>query len=250
MLSGIGAFVYIDGADQRAQDKAKLVSVFVASGSIGKGTSGRDIAAKNLYEQKAINEGAKPPGAINDINELEGKVAVASIPAGVPLVAAMFDAPGNTGGALDISKGKQAISVQVAANAGVAGFVQVGDHVNIIAMPKLKPTADSQNDPNYPEQIATYLVQKIKVLAIGSTTTPAASAESQASTSGQILFTFEADPMDAQRIALAATSYPIYLTLVPPKFEPGPQSDVAGVVQRPVTAPAEPQGEPLIRRYN
>ncbi|HEX2736877.1 MAG TPA: SAF domain-containing protein [Acidimicrobiia bacterium] len=62
--------------------KAKIVTAYVASGLIPKGTTGKEAVDKNLLDPQRITAGALPPHALTNVDSISDKVAVSDIGAG------------------------------------------------------------------------------------------------------------------------------------------------------------------------
>ena len=54
VAAGIGAWAYVSGADQRAQDRAKLVEAYVARQNISKGTSGDQVVNSGMLAKRRV----------------------------------------------------------------------------------------------------------------------------------------------------------------------------------------------------
>jgi pilus assembly protein CpaB len=245
--AGVGAWAYTSGADQRAQDKAKLVQAYVAKQDIARGTSGDQIAA-GLLEKRDVPRSAIPSDAVRQTAVMKGKVTLAPISAGQFVVASQFVAPGQGGGVTGtLSPGKVAITISVDDKGGVAGFINPEDHVNVIAIAKVRKDPNAPFNAAIPDNVADFVVQNVRVLAVGqgtaapatpsdkgndTTSTTAASQESQ----NRGLVTVEVTPVDAERIAFAQQQYPIYLTLVPPSYTPQNVPTVGDMANLPALA--------------
>jgi Flp pilus assembly protein CpaB len=154
-----------------------------------------------------VLQGSIPPAAVTDSAFLQGKVAASTISSKQFITDASFVSPAEGGGgslAASIgSKGMVAVTVSVDAERGVANSIAPGDKVDIAVI----------DDTG-----AAYLLQSVKVLAVGTETAASATGEDgqpspDAATSG--LITFELSPEDALRVASANKNGTLYLTLRP-----------------------------------
>jgi pilus assembly protein CpaB len=249
--AGVGAWSYVSGADQRAQDKAKLVEAYVARQDIAKGTSGDQVLSAGLLSKRRVPREAVPPAALLNSSVIKGKVALGTIAAGQFVVMEQFVAPGSSGGGIGgtLPNGKQAITISVDEAHGVAGFITPDDHVNVIVAAKLRKDPQSKFDPNLPDNIAAFMVQNVQVLAVGqqseqpatnSSKSGDATANQQRANRG--LVTLAVDPQDAERLAFAQQNYAMYLTLVPPSYTPGNVPSVGDTT-------LIPQPTDLLRKY-
>lgn len=205
--AGLGVYFYVSQADQRAEDKVTLVDAYVASSDIPKGTSGDTALADGLIEPAKVLRGSVPPSAVLDSGLLKGKVAASTIQAKQYITLSSFVSPSQGGGgslAASIGdRGLVAVTVSVDAERGVANQIAPGDRVNVAVVA---------------EGSAAYILENVKVLAVGAeTAASAAGAEGQpsatAATSG--LITFELSSEDALRVVSANKSGTLYLTLRP-----------------------------------
>ena len=102
---------------------------------------------------------------------------------------------------LPIADGKRAISLTIADNQGIAGFIRPGSYVDVIAILK---KLDSSNSKQY--DAGKLLLQNVKVLAIGH------DADDEATAKKYKLVTFEVSPNDGLMLGFA-TKYDLYLML-------------------------------------
>jgi len=160
--------------------------------------------------KKKVPAEFRPASAVTNLNSIEAKEAVAPFSVGQVLVSSMFGsttAAANTFSQI-IQPGDVAISVSVDQVHGVGNLPVPGDKVDLLI--NLNNTESS-------------LLQNVPVLAIGQSTTANTNTSSQSaqttssSTNTSGLFTFEVDPTDAARIALAQQqAMGLYMLLVPP----------------------------------
>lgn len=249
--AGVGAWSYVSGADQRAEDKAKLVEAYVAKQDIAKGTSGDQVVGSGLLEKRAVPREAVPPTALRNSAVIKGKVAAAAISSGQFIVADQFVAPGQAGGGVGgtLATGKQAITVSVDEAHGVAGFVNPDDHVNVIVLGKVRKDPQAPFNANAPDNFAAFMVQNARVLAVGQQSDAPATNDGKTTATTQAnndqnrgLVTLEVDAVDAERIAFAAQNATIYLTLVPPSYTP---QNIPGTGD---STPIPPMAD-LLRKY-
>jgi pilus assembly protein CpaB len=220
-LAGITAFAtfnYVSTADQRAFGDAELVEVFVVKSDIAKGFPGERALDEGLIVKDKIPRKFYPAKALVNAQTLRGKVALAPMAAGLPVIDGAFVEPriAHESFAQRIDKGMEAITISVDDVRGVARLVVPGDKVNMLV------TLDDQTQ---------FMLQALEVLAIGNATelqpgesapVPGAAAAGVAPTSASGLVTFSVPAKDAAKIALASQVGQIYLTLVPPDFAPAP----------------------------
>jgi Flp pilus assembly protein CpaB len=200
-VSGIGVYLYVSSADKRAQDKVELVQAYVAGADIPKGMSGDAAIANGLIVPADVLRGSVPPEAVTHSDELEGKVASATIQARQFITTASFVSPSEGGGgslAASIgSSGKVAVTISVDAERGVAHSIAPGDRVDIL----------------HGGSNASVLLENVKVLAVGQETAATAADGTGSTNSG--LITFELTPEEAREVVAANSGGQLYLLLRP-----------------------------------
>ncbi|HEV3449883.1 MAG TPA: Flp pilus assembly protein CpaB [Acidimicrobiia bacterium] len=204
-VSGIGVYFYVSSADQRAQRNVAVVEAFVASADIAKGTTGDTAVGNGLITTAKVLRGSIPPGAVTDSSTLKGKVAAATIAAKQFITAASFVSPAQGGGgslaaALGSNPNLVAVTVSVDSAHAVANTIAPGDHVDIAVV----------NDAG-----AQYLLQDVRVLAVGQETAANAGSNGQPTTSAASsgLITFQVSAADALRVESSAHAGTLYLSL-------------------------------------
>jgi Flp pilus assembly protein CpaB len=208
VIAALLLFNYVRGIEDRANDNARRVDVFVAKQDIARGTPGET-----------------PASAITTTDELQRKVALFAIPANATIVQGMFVDPAQT----QISfrarlRNPQHVAVSISTDQvrGVGGFLVPGDEVNLMVFsdvqdPSTSPTAAASALPT----VGRYLYQKVQVLAVGENTllAPGETAPEEETTNNGII-TFNVPAVAAQWIAAAQENGGIYLSLVGPDYTP------------------------------
>ena len=211
VVAAVAAFAnysYLSTTQDRANKGAERVQVYVVKQDVPKGLPGEQAIEQKYVDRSAIPKEFRPVTALNDVATIRGKVALANLAAGQVVVDGMFVDPkaAQVTFAQRIPPGQVAITVSVDQTRGVAGLLVPGDLVNILVNV---------------EGTQRYLMQNVKVLAIGQTAAPEAGETSTAANSAELggLITFAVPPTAASKLALAASSG-LYLTLVPPDNNP------------------------------
>lgn len=234
-----GTYYYVNNADERARAKMEFVDVLVAASAIPRGTTGADALGRGLVGMRARVRSDVPESARVDPASIRGLVAAASIDAGSIVTQSSFItvAQAGSGGLaanIDKAAGKQAFTLSVDLQHGVAGLISVNDTVNVIVSTKI---ADPVNTGEVTtSNVTAYLIPGLKVLAVGtstatsqpsvggsSDTTGASPPQSSAGATGQNvgLLTVEVTPRQAEQLAhVYAAGSPVYLTLSPTGFDP------------------------------
>lgn len=222
-VTAFATFNYVSSADERALGDAELVEVFMVKKDIEKGFPGERALDESYIVKDRIPKKFYPSKAVVNVQTLRGKVALAPLAAGVPVVDGSFVEPrlARESFAQRIDKGMQAVTLSVNDVQGVARLVVPGDKVNMLITTTLDPAAGPQTQ---------YVLQALEVLAVGNTTElqpgeVAPTTQSQAGTAQTAdsgLITFAVPALDAERVVHAAQAGTIHLTLVPPDFTPAP----------------------------
>jgi len=226
LVAGIGVFMYASGADKRAQENASFVNAYVANADIAKGTTGPELVQAGLISQEKVAKASVPPGIITDLNSLVDLKTAGPISTKQFITTGSFvSAKDGGGGVFSNSIAAQdlvAVTVTVDTDHGVANQIAPGDHVN---MATTTTGEDGQAE-------TSYMLENVKVLAVGSNTAqqaaaaPAAdgsttdAAAAPAPTLSGVL-TFEVSQADALRIIAANSGGSrLYMVLLPPAPTP------------------------------
>lgn len=236
VVAALLLFNYVRGIEDRANDNARRVDVYVADRDIPRGVPGETAADDGSIDQSQIPQEFRPASAVTTTDELQGKVALFDIPASSVIVRGMFVDPAQT----QISfrarlRNPEHVAVSVSTDQvrGVAGFLVPGDEVNLMVFSDVPASEDTAAASSALQQVGRYLYQKVQILAVGESTllAPGEEVDTEETTStesGIITFNVPADA--AQWIAAAQESGGFYMTLVAPEYipQPLPAPDLAG----------------------
>jgi pilus assembly protein CpaB len=217
VVAALGAtlvFLYVRGAETRAEEKFDTVDVLVATQQIEAGEPANASYASGKIALKAVPRdqvlaGATANGeAFNDLN------ALSTIFVGEQLI------PGKFGGAsevqaesnLPIPKGNMAISVNLTDTARVAGFVNPGSEVAIFLSGNVQPAN---------EDFTRLLLDRVTVIGVGSTTqvTTTTTDPAGAQTVEQLprtLFTLSLDQAQVEKVLFAQSHGELTFALLTP----------------------------------
>jgi len=195
-------FIYVNGAQQRANQDATLVKVLVASQDVAAGTTAADASAAGAFEEKEVTTSSQADGAISDITAISDEVALAPIFTGQQIQLQMFGSVANTS-ALSVPKGRDAISVQLGDPNRVAGFVEPGSEV-VVFWTSVNGT------------ITRVLLPKATVIGVGASTvtTQTTTTDAGATTTEQIsraILTLALTKTESQRVILGQDQHVGYL---------------------------------------
>ncbi len=147
---------------------------------------------------------ARPPGTFGDAKDLVGRVLLAHMVQGEPLLVSKLAArEAGSGLAALVPKDMRAAAVRVDDVVGVAGFIHPEDRVDVIVT--IRP-AQAQAEPE-----SKVILQNVKVLAVGK------QIEVEDKNRGKALpvtvATLLVTPEQSEKLALAATQGKLLLTL-------------------------------------
>lgn len=253
-FAAVGLLSYVRSAEDSAGEANSSVNVWVASEPIPKGTPAQTAIEQGLLVEQATAAKLRPATAVVDPNaELAGFVAIADLPAGMPIVSGTFASPSvvNTGITDRLEEtGLTTVSFTVDPNKGVAHLIEPGDFVNVMVEKKwdapfweeeppidLTPAAKAELEAILAENDATrplisdiygtdarFVYQKAEVLAVGDALTPDLGEQvpvegEEPQTQNKSLVTLMVPPEAAQTILNVGRDN-LYLTLVPDDYEP------------------------------
>jgi pilus assembly protein CpaB len=198
-------FLYVQGADNRAEDRFDTVDVLTAVAPIEAGETIDDAQNAGKLQLAPIAQDDLLPNYQTSTDGLAGLVATTRIYPGEQIISDKFggeieDAPS----ALTIPKGKVAISVNLTDPARVAGFVNPGSEVAIF-----------HNTSVY----SRLLLPRVTVLGVGSTTptaTTTTTEEGQQTTEQlpRTLLTIAVDQREAEKVQLATQTGEVAFALL------------------------------------
>ncbi len=239
VIGGLAAFLtlnYVRGVENENAEQNMLVEVLVAKGPIPKGTSADEALAVKQVAFDKRRRADLPQSVVRREAEISGQVASVDLSGGEIITANMFVADTELSGSKSASldKGNVAITISVDEAAGVAGLIQPGDSINILATAETEEGGSLSSKVEAPAQPggflftqpAVFAFQDVKVLAVGQSLgepvadTPEGEAP-PADTTSSGLITVQLPPDDALILA-GVRSSALYLTLNRPDYEPIP----------------------------
>lgn len=188
-------WLYVQGAEERAEEGRAEVTVLVASKSIAQGEKFSDASSAGKFVEAEIPKDAVLPGALTELDAIEGKVALTAIYEGEQLLAAKWGGSADidvTAKVLAIPEGKVAVSVQLTDPQRVSGFVSPGSEVAVVLA--VESTEYTRT-----------LLRRVTVLGVGDTSTitstkTSKSGETTTEPLPQTLVTLAVDQVDAERL--------------------------------------------------
>lgn len=240
-IASFGLLNYIRNVEGSVYENAEPETVWVVRRPIAKGTSVDQVLNQGLIGEAEIPASFRPATAIVDPEtELAGLVAVTDLPANAPLVTGNFVAPSvvNTGITDRLEeRGLTTITFSLDQVKGAAYLLEPGDFVNILSVKRLgevvvettteidgdgTPVIEIDSQTKTYDYDARYVYQAVEILAIDKSLTPdlgESTNEEEAATRNSGMITL-AVPPDAAQVLLSVGLENLYLSLVPPGYEP------------------------------
>lgn len=234
-LAAFMIFNYVGGVEDKANEGAERVDVFVVRKDIPKGLPGEQARDEGYIVQDKIPREFLPASAIQSLDQIDGRVALNNLAANQVLVDGMFVDPAQAqiGFSARIPESQVAVTVSIDEVRGVAGLLVPGDKVDLFVTAQNENEETDDGVPN--RSVSRIVYHSVEILAIGQTATPqpgenitAAGAEGEttettaaaaAGNSGLITFLV---PVEAAQLLTALDPGEVYLALVGPDYEPEP----------------------------
>ena len=242
---GTGAvLIYAKGADKRALNGLKPVTVLVATQRIPAGTSAGTALTDGMLSKQTLPAESVPADAVRSLTAgLKPLVMGSSIAAGELLLRpALVTAVASTSG-VAIPAGMMAVTIAMCVPEAVARYVYPGSEVAVFdtiikAGPNAQWTCGSKPiNPGTKQKIVTRIVlTRVKVLSVneaapvnsaGQVTSTAfgqsaSSGTTDQATQNEVLVTLAVDQADAERVINMAESGLPYLALLTKSSKTGP----------------------------
>lgn len=208
LIAALGTFLvflYVQGADSRAQADQKPVEVLQAVTQINPGETLQQAQAAGKLQLGKVPASQVLTGAVNSIGTLGSEVALSTIFPKEQIVAGKFGSAGDQS-TLTIPDGSIAISVNLSDTGRVAGFVSPGANVAIFA----SSSGDTSGSGTAAGDGIRILLPKVQVIAVGTTTvvsktTTTATGDQTTEQLPKTLFTLAVNQVDAEKIMYATS---------------------------------------------
>jgi pilus assembly protein CpaB len=198
----------LEAASKAQPAPAAAVQVAVAAAPLAAGT----ILKPGQVRWQAWPAGATTAGymtqASTRLDQLNGAVVRTAVDAGEPLTAARVVQPADRGFlAAVLRPGYRAVTVNVTAATGVAGFVMPGDHVDLI-LSRALPAAGAER-----RFVSETVLQDVRVLAMDQRGGQAATGDPKKDVVVPQTATLEVTPKGAEIVAVTTQLGPLALAL-------------------------------------
>jgi len=215
-------FLYVRGADNRAQSQFSSVTVLKATQNIAAGEAYDDAVAAGKISSASVPQNQLNQGYQTDMNAMKGKIAAVPIFAGQQIISDQFGSTVvSTSTNLPIPKGMIAVTVQLSDPDRVAGNVYPGSRVAIFATgmggPEHSSGAGAGVGSGEVAAETALLLPDVLVLNVGdpvqaTSTTTDESGLQTSETLPRTLLTLAVNQADAQKVILASKGVPDSLT--------------------------------------
>ncbi|QIK66080.1 Flp pilus assembly protein CpaB [Nocardioides sp. HDW12B] len=193
-------YLYVQGADDRAQAEQAPVEVLKVIAQIEPGETLADAQAEQKVELQPVPSEQVLAGALTSVGDLGAQVALQRIFVGEQVTASKFGSAGEQD-ALTLDDGEIAISVTLSDTGRVAGFVNPGAEVALFFNGPVGPGGDEG---------VRVLLPSVKIIAVGQTTVTTATTTTAAGAQTvedlpKTLITLGLKQADAQKVMFAST---------------------------------------------
>jgi Flp pilus assembly protein CpaB len=206
ILAGVLLLFYVSQyRDSVKQEQKPIAVLIVGNNLIPKGTSGDLIGSQQMYTISNIPADRVKNGAITDPNSLKGLIATDDLYPGKQLNQSDFVDRATNKVLNNITEYDRAVSVPLDSAHGLIGYVQAGDHVDILAG-FLIDGADGKQHP-----ILRTIMQNIPVLDA-----PSSSSKSAVSTNQTQNVVLAMTDDQAANLAFSSDNGKVWVMLRPP----------------------------------
>ncbi len=237
--AAISAYVYLESVKQSYREVGDYVTVVTAAINIPARTSvNAEMIKYTEMPQRFVH-----PDTAQSAQDVTGKITLADISAGEPILKGKLVAQEDTshGLAYRLKTGERAVTVAVNDISSVAAMVQPEDKVDVLVTLE-DPTAGAAKGSG---SCTTTMLSNMRVIATGQTLVPR--GDPKGATFPTV--TFAATPLQAQLLVLASEKGSIRLTLRVPvdegivRLPPSRLTDIITVVPAAHTAVSAPVPE-------
>lgn len=225
LLASVGTFTllaWVKSAEDRALAGERVVNVLVVQEDISEGTRAEDLETRIAVER--VSAKVKAAGSVDDVADLEGKVAAVDLVAGEQVLATRFVEPAVLARqtSVEVPDGLQEVTVKLEPQRAVGGNVRPGDTVGLVASFEPFEAVDGSGTktPNETHMVM-HKILVTRVQAAPTTATPSSDAEEEEGDrldpvpGGDLLVTFAVDAPSVERIVFAQEFGFVWLTAEP-----------------------------------
>jgi pilus assembly protein CpaB len=241
--TGLLLFNYLSSVNSAANKvEAKRVVLVAARPIPAQAIITNDMLDRAIRPATSVEPDSIDPAALQSV---VGTVALVAIPAGGTLTQSRIARPSAVSLTAKVKKGLRAVTIPIDRVKGVAGLIETGDRVDVIAI----QAARGESLP----PVARTILRGINVLAMGSTFAPPNNGSPAPDAGNASTATLEVTPQQANLLALADVNTVLRLALRSPD-EPSsslPVEPISFAVPAPPAAPpaarpAAPAAKPVL----
>jgi Flp pilus assembly protein CpaB len=181
--------LYVSDYKKTVTHSQQHVSVYVAAKDIPAGTSGADVATKGYIKTEQVLRDSVVPGAISSPNQLKVLVAAQEVFPGEQISLSRFSTVAEHGIRGFLRGDMRAIVIPGNSNQLLAGTLQTGDHIDVVANIKVH-----ENPDRFVDRI---VLRNLKVLHAA---TPADLAKVSSASSGNTSVTLAVRDTQVQKL--------------------------------------------------
>lgn len=228
VLGTIGVLAYVRGANERALQGVRAVSVLVAKEPIPSGTTANAALLDGKLALEQLPASSVPQNALHNLDGRRSLVTSANIQPGELLLVPMLVAVSQATGGIAIPTGDMAVTVQLCMPEAVAGNVKAGSYVAVFdtytttgGQMTAEPACTGPHQQQSPHPVTQLVLKKALVLSVGQQSiggtgsAAATSADSPLSASAsEVMVTFAVEQADAERLIRLTEAGLPYLALL------------------------------------
>lgn len=212
--------LYVNKTRNSVAEGQTAVTVLVAKERIAAGTSGASLRARELLEPVVMPAAALPADSLVEIPaELDELVLTHDVQPRQLLLKGMFGAATKLSGGVSVPEKMMAVSLKLAAEEEVGGFVRPGSQIAVFATFNIidEPYKKAAGSPN---SMTKLLLPRVEVLAVGAYgedgVTSAQQQEGEVEETGKVtlLVTVAVTQADAEKVIHALRIGELYLSLL------------------------------------
>jgi len=219
LLAGLGTFTWLQKRTAAQSPAVVTQPVVVAAADLSWGK----ILDKGQVKTVDFLKSSLPPGSFSQPSAVDGRTLLYPVKAGEPLFESQLAPASVKAGGMGalISPNKRAMAFRVDKIIGVSGFINPGNHVDVLV------TINNQAGGDRQSIITKTVLENVLVLTVGQEMERTGKQEKTAPVDE---ITMEVTPEEAEKMALAASEGKVMLALRNP-------TDTSGVTTRGATVP-------------
>lgn len=133
LMAMLLTLLYVTNYRKSVQHSAQTVRVYVAAHDVVAGTTGVDVLSQNDLKAESVQRRDAVPGALSNLNAVQGLVVTAPLYAGEQATMRHFGTLNQEGIAGQLKGTERAVQLAGDPNQLLAGTLQVGDRVDVVA---------------------------------------------------------------------------------------------------------------------